>query len=327
VLPPLALLLLCAAFAAAAPYGNGMYPFMGVLVALFARQITGGHAALLLCGVGIALLGVILQPPFSAICIMMLCTAPLFMVGYAFERLSAAHEQLAGRAEENERLRTQLGGQRKMTAALEHAARLGERNRLAARIHDEVGHGVSGSVLLLEGARLAMDKDPKKAKAAMEAATENLRAAVDDIRAALRQERAEPGEAGLAQISAQLTQFEARHPAIRTALATEGDLGGIAPLVWVCVQENLTETLTNLLKHSNARNFSVSITLRSHLVRVNFRDDGTAGHFTPGLGLAAMEERCALCHGNCFFSAGPRGFSTVMTFTYSNTYAKGGAPD
>ncbi len=325
--PLLSHALLCAAFAAAAPFGSGMYPFLCVLAVLLSRQLVSGHATLLLSAAATALLGFIVQPASSVVLVTLLCVSPLFFLGYLFERLAAAHGQLARLGEENDRLRAQLAGQRKMTAAMEHAARISERNRLAARVHDEVGHGVSGSILLLEGARLAMDKDPAATKAAMETATENLRAAVDDIRAALRQERAAPAQAGLAKISAQLSQFEAQHPAIQTTLATEGDLDEISPLLWVCVQENLTETLTNLLKHSSARHFSVSITLLNKLVRVSFRDDGAADNFTPGLGLAAMEERCAMCHGNCFFSAGPRGFSTVMTFTHYRHHAAGGALD
>lgn len=326
-LPWLRLLLLAAAFAAALPYGGGMYPFGCVLLVLAARQLAPGASALSLSTVAVFLLGFILWPPFAAVLAMPLCVVPLFFLDSVVERLHLAHEALEDRAEENDRLRRQLLDQRKMTGAMEHAARLNERNRLAARIHDEVGHGVSGSILLLEGARLSLDRDPEKAKAALETAADNLRASVDDIRAALREERAKPGEAGLAQVAALLTRFGAQHPAIETELVTKGELAGISPQVWVCLQENLTETLTNLLKHSNANHFEVSISMQNKLVRVTFRDNGAAGDFKPGMGLSAMEERCAMCHGNCFFQGGPRGFSTIMTFTHLGEYssAMGGA--
>ncbi len=316
-LPWLCAMLLAAAFGVSLVYGSGMYPFGCVLLALAARQMAQGGAAPALCVAGALLLGFIMWPPYAAVLAAPLCVAPLLLLDNVFARLAQAHAALEAQSEENERLHRQMGTQRKMSAAMEHAARLAERNRLAARIHDEVGHGVSGSILLLEGARLSMDKDPEKAKAAMDAATENLRASVDDIRAALRAERAKPGEAGLAQVAAQLSRFEAQHPAIRTELKTQGDLARLSPQVWLCIQENLTETLTNLLKHSGANHFSVSISAQKKLVKVSFADNGNAGtDIKPGMGLAAMEERCAMCHGNCFFTASPRGFSTVMTFTH-----------
>ncbi len=216
----------------------------------------------------------------------------------------------------NNRLRRQLSDQRKTNQYSERAARLSERNRLAAHIHDQVGHGISGSILLLEGARLSIEKNPEKAGAAIATATDNLRATVDDIRASLRQERAAPGEAGLARIAEMLTVFKTQHPRFYTELTTDGDLMDIPPQVWVCIEENLTDTLTNLLKHSAADSFQVSVVIKNKLVTASFRDNGVVKDFTPGMGLAAMEERCALCRGNCFFSAGQDGFSTVMTFTH-----------
>ncbi len=314
-LPWLSWLLLAVAVATAFAYGGGLYPFGCVLLAMAAQQFARGGAALPLAAVGAVLYGMVVWPPAVSVYIMPACVMPLFVLHFVFTRLALSHAQTAACSEENARLRQRLAEQHKMTSAMEHAARLAERNRLSARIHDEVGHGISGSILLLEGARLSMDQHPDKAREALATATANLRASVDDIRAALREERVKPGDAGLAQIAAMLTRFEVQHPDIHTHLTTEGELSALSPLVWVCLAENLKEALTNLLKHSTARNFSVSIRLHNKLVKASFADDGPASPFTPGMGLAAMEERCALCHGRCFFTAGPRGFSVVMTFT------------
>ncbi len=48
-----------------------------------------------------------------------------------------------------------------------------ERKRFAARIHDQLGHGISGSILLLEGAKLQMDDNPALAKETISKATDN----------------------------------------------------------------------------------------------------------------------------------------------------------
>jgi len=119
-----------------------------------------------------------------------------------WEGSERAIEQKANQAED---LRELLDGQRCMAKRMEHVSRLEERNRLAARIHDEIGHGMSGSILLLEGADSVMDADPAKAKETMRRVTETLRESVDEIRKVLREERSEGAEVSLAKLRNELT--------------------------------------------------------------------------------------------------------------------------
>ena len=307
-----------AVFVSCLIFGAGLFPLACVVVSTAVIRTLRRNVAIVASIVAYVLLAAILAPGWRAVVTTPVCVVPLFFLDVAFSRLNRTHRQLEDLGEERDSLRRQLDAQRKVSQAVEQNARLNERNRLASRIHDKIGHGISGSVLLVEGARLNMDTDPDRAKSALELAAENLRSSLDDIRASLRQERTPPSEAGLAQISALLTRFEAQRPQTRTDLATDGDLSEISPQVWECVCDNLTETLTNVVKHSDATHFSVSISVQNKLVTVSFLDNGTAGDFIPGMGLTAIEERCAIYHGNCFFTGNSSGFSTVMTFTHSD---------
>ncbi len=313
--PLLAVLLACAIFGPLWFYGGGVLPLAVVLGVWLAEYLAPRQGGLLLSAGGALLLELILQPPLQAALLAPLCMAPVYFLLWLAKRLAASHELLVKRGEEQELLRAQLGSQRRLASAMENAARLSERNRLAARIHDQVGHGISGSILLLEGARLNLQKNPGQARQALADATENLRCAVDDIRASLREERSSRGEVGLSALAAALSRFEAQHPGIKTELKTEGELGEIPPLVWLCAEENLTEALTNLLKHSSASRFTVLVAQQNKLTKICFKDNGAAGPYKPGLGLAAMEERCALCHGHCVVESAPAGFTVRMTFT------------
>lgn len=298
--------------------GTTTYPLACIILLFIARQLSSSTqgAVIPLLAALVTLLALITQPSVAMLSSAVLCITPLLFLQSVVHRLHLSHQVQENQSEENEQLRRQITDVRKMSATAEHAARITERNRLATRIHDKVGHGISGSIILLEGARLSMDKDPGKAKEAIELATENLRTSVDEIRAELRAERTKPSESGLAQISAQLTKFSAQHANITTKLATNGDVSKISPQVWVCIQENLTEALTNILKHSNATRLDVSISVQNKLAKVSFKDNGNAQGYTQGMGLTAMVERCATCRGNCFFSASPQGFSIIMTFMY-----------
>ena len=310
---------LAAVFVACLIVGAGLFPLACMAVSTAVIRTLPRNAAIAVSVVAYVLLAAILAPGWRAVVTAPVCVVPLFFLDAAFSRLDRTHRQLEDLGEERDLLRRQLDAQRRLSQAVEQTARLNERNRLASRIHDKIGHGISGSVLLVEAARLNMDTDPERAKSALELAAENLRTSLDDIRGALRQERTLPSEAGLTQISQMLTRFEAQRPEVRTDLTTEGDMSDISPQVWECVCDNLTETLTNVLKHSDATRFSVSISVQNKLVTVSFIDNGEAQDFVPGMGLTAIEERCALCHGNCFFSADSSGFSTVMAFTHSNS--------
>jgi signal transduction histidine kinase len=54
-----------------------------------------------------------------------------------------------------------------LTKTLKYTASIEERNRIAARIHDQLGHGISGSIILLEAAMLVMKNNPDKATASI----------------------------------------------------------------------------------------------------------------------------------------------------------------
>ena len=278
---------------------------------------------------------------------LMVIIAAALLVGFSLyvlrfmEKLAKAEQAAEINATRAEDVWELLGSQRRMVKSTEHVSRLEERNRLAARIHDEIGHGMSGSILLLEGADLVMDKDPEKARETIRKVTENLRESVEEIRRVLHEERSAGAEINLARIENELTAFETDHPQVRTRLVKEGDMGSVSSAVWACIYENMIEALTNVLKHSAATLFHVSLKNSGGLLHVEFADNGGAqknarsgtkrtvpgvsDHDTkrtvpgvsegrPGIGLQNMEERAALCYGRCFFRHEPDGFHIVMTF-------------
>jgi signal transduction histidine kinase len=247
-----------------------------------------------------------------------------------------------------------LSARSRSAKTTERVSRLEERNRLSARIHDEIGHGMSGSILLLEGADAIIGKDPEKARETIKYVTEHLRESTDKIRAVLREEYTDSGEVSLARIKSEIAAFESAHRGMSAELAVQGDMDSISRRIWVCIHENMTEAMTNTLKHSAATLFKVKLTNSNKLLYVEFSDNGASGRGASkskdkdkgknkdlespavasanprsastsdpatspfagnaGLGLRNMEERCALCYGRCFFRAEKGGFHVIMTF-------------
>ena len=238
------------------------------------------------------------------------------------ERLDLLQSEINSKDERVVSLEARLEHQRSTISAIEQQGRQAERNRIAARIHDKVGHGITGSILMLEAARLQMKKDPETALKNIDRATENLRSSVDEIRRELRDERSANERATLAGIALTLEEFSQDHTGITTEFVTEGlMLEGIPQSVLLCIHECLLEMLTNMLKHSDGTRFRLYISLQNRLVYVEFSDNGSGGHTAddrkvmPGIGLAGIQERVLANGGKVFFSIDPQGFRARMTFT------------
>jgi signal transduction histidine kinase len=264
-----------------------------------------------------------IAPGYQLILLAVFSYVPIIFIFYLFARLQTANDRLIERGREIRMLTMGMEEQRKAVQAIEDVARMEERNRLAARIHDEVGHGISGSIMLLEGAMLILPADPEKSREVIGTATENLRKSVDDIRLTLREERSGITKSSLARINAELSKFGAAHPGIAITFTPEGDLTGISVTIWTCIHENLLEAMSNLLKHSAADHFEVTVSNKRKVVKAVFINNGVGGETPPvsernervgGMGLIHMEERCAVYGGRFFTQTVGNEFRITMIF-------------
>lgn len=203
-----------------------------------------------------------------------------------------------------------------LSKTLKYTASIEERNRIAAKIHDQIGHGISGSIIMLEAALLVMKDRPEKAIESIQKAIHNLREGVDEIRAELREERADRHQLGINDITAMLEEFKVTYNK-EVSLKTSGELGYISMDIWICIHDNLKECLTNVLKHSDATRFTLNIDVFKKIIKVEYKDNGVSKDtYEKGLGLEAIEERTVLAKGRCFFLPSENGFGVSNIFTY-----------
>lgn len=277
-----------------------------------------------LCAAANILWAVFTKADISTILLAALFFVLSLTLSLMFRRRKQDFETIVSRSLEIDELRERALSQKRMAKSMEHTTKLMERNRLASRIHDEIGHGMSGSILLLEGAQAILKDDPEGASEIMNRVNENLRESVDKIRTMLKEERSETGTVSLSKIKNELLKFENDHPGIRAELDIEGSMDDISGLIWLCVFENMLEAMINMLKHSGGDLFHVHMTNRDKLLTVTFSDNGGSkgrdsgdsppSPSSPGIGLQNIEERCALCYGRCFVSREPDGFYITMNF-------------
>lgn len=265
-----------------------------------------------------ALSALIFSPGQNALVTAIILTAAGVFARIAVERVEYFRElsedqrkTIAAQAERVNKLQAYSQAIRESTA-------LEERSRFSTRIHDKLGHGISGSIILLEGAKLNMRKHPEQAEKTLETAIENLRGSVDDIRAALREERPKRSSRSAAELKEMLERFAVDYR-IKTDFSIEGNPEKISASIWTCIKENLTEALTNTVKHSGADEFVLKIRVYDKMIRAEFSDNGrNSGGFSKGMGLDGIEDRTTVAGGKCLFQCGISGFKIINIFGVNN---------
>jgi signal transduction histidine kinase len=189
-----------------------------------------------------------------------------------------------------------------------------ERNRIAREMHDIVAHNISVMVALTDGAALTLERDPVRAREAIDQAAETGRAALADMRNTLELLRSGPEgidpirrpEPNLADLDALLET--ARSTGLQVTYQVSGSTEGLPTGVQLALFRLVQEGITNTLKHApRATRLQVSIRRGQEDLRVIVDDNGGTGPAaTPiGHGLIGMRERVALHNGRLF--AGPTG--------------------
>lgn len=188
-----------------------------------------------------------------------------------------------------------------------------ERDRIAVKLHDSLGHTITGSIMQLEAAKLFLPEDPKKVDQILDRVSSVLKEGLDEIRRTLKAIKPEPALLGLQRIKGILDNFEETY-GISVRLEKDGEMNTIPSFLWQIVENNLQEALTNLLKHSSGRTFLCSIRVLNQVFKVEFRDDGTVAPVkSRGLGLEGMEMRTREAGGNLLIDT-TKGFSIIMLF-------------
>lgn len=188
-----------------------------------------------------------------------------------------------------------------------------ERLRIAHDLHDLTAHTVSVVTLHAGVARERFDHDPRQARASLATIEEASRQAATELRGLvglLRSDDTPPSSDGL----------EAVHQAVEAARSTgvsvelrldPPDLNLAGP-AWLAGGRIVQESLTNVLRHADARHVKVTIRKDDGALDVTVVDDGAGppDDLTPpqhGVGLLGMRERVEVFGGTLRHGRGAEG--------------------
>ncbi len=189
-----------------------------------------------------------------------------------------------------------------------------ERLRIARELHDVLAHTIAVIGVQAGVAAEALADAPEEARAALRTIREKSREATAEVRAALDVLREPEGEAprapapGLARLEELVDVAAAAE--LQVELSVTGAPRPLPAAVDLTAYRIVQESLTNVIRHAEAGEATISIHYEPDAVVVEIDDDGigsTNGAPTAadGHGLAGMRERAAALGGQLEAGAAP----------------------
>lgn len=247
----------------------------------------------------------------SAIVFNCLITAGPFVMAWVLGDSSRTRQAYYAQLEDRAvRLERERDAQVKVATA-------GERARIARELHDVVAHNVSAMVVQADGAKYALDTEPRQSREALETISGTGRQALAEMRRLLGVLRSEDSsevvpQPGVEQIGELLERV--RGTGLPVELIVDGEVCSLARGVELTVYRITQEALTNTRKHGGpSTRAAVRMYYGERDLSVTIEDDGRGamaasseegGDDGLGHGLIGMRERVGMVGGT--FSAGPR---------------------
>jgi signal transduction histidine kinase len=196
----------------------------------------------------------------------------------------------------------------RLAAQQARTERLLERTRLAAELHDSIGHALTVTVLQAGAARELAGRDPAFVDRALAAIEDSARQAVADLErvlALLRQENAAaPDAPTLADVAGLVHAAEAAGATVDAQLT--GAVSDLSPTLSREAYRIVQEALTNALRHAGPVPIRLRITIDREELRLTVDNPVpvvAAATGRSGSGVRGLHERAAVLGGTA--QAGP----------------------
>lgn len=189
----------------------------------------------------------------------------------------------------------------------------GERVRIAQEFHDLVAHTMAAVNVQMGVAVAAFESNPDTARAALTQARASSKEALQELRAtvALLRDTRGPDATAVQAPAPRLAHLDGLAETARAAgiaVTVAADTGGteVPAAVELAAYRIVQEALTNVVRHSDARNVAVSVRPEGDRLVVEVTDDGTAASGngaapsppSSGYGLVGMAERATAVGGH-----------------------------
>ena len=208
----------------------------------------------------------------------------------------------------------------RLVEAARGAAVLEERRRMAREIHDTLAQGFTSIVMHLEAAEGALSVDTDKVQGHLDQARRTARESLAQARHLVWALR--PEILGDSSLPVALEMVLDRWSAENGVVATAAITGSLYPLpveVEVTLLRAAQEALSNIRRHAEAEQVTLTLSYMDDMVVMDVQDDGRG--FAPstpaagtggGFGLTAMRERAEALGGSLLVESAPGEGTTLV---------------
>jgi signal transduction histidine kinase len=217
--------------------------------------------------------------------------------------------------EERNRELEELNRVRRQLLARTISAQEEERKRLARELHDDSAQTLTALLMTLKTAEDALPSSPRDAQRGLAKGRSQVDMALREIRQAILDLRPSAlDDLGLASAVRWHAEENLRPLGVKVRLEISGDEGPTTATAATAIFRIVQEAVSNIAKHSQAKNVKITLEFRESEVRVLVDDDGCG--FDPdglkqpqdsgrGLGLLGMRERAELFGGTVEIESSP----------------------
>lgn len=186
-----------------------------------------------------------------------------------------------------------------------------ERLRIARDLHDVIAHSIASINVQAGSAIHVMDRRPEQARESLLAIKEVSGGALAELRSTIGIMRGNEDDDALRTSTPSLAHLErlvetAAGAGLPVDVGVRGEPRPLSAAVDAAGFRIVQESVTNVVRHANAREATVTVTYGPASVDVEVLDDGRNGarSSAPGHGIAGMRERAEAIGGH--IEAGPR---------------------
>jgi signal transduction histidine kinase len=245
------------------------------------------------------------------------------LLARAIAQATLAEQKLIGLVTDLETSHVQL---QSYAARVGNLAATEERNRLARDIHDSLGHHLAAINIQLEKANAYRDRDPNRSYEAVINAQRTVQDALQDVRESVSSLRQNADAFSFHQSLEDLIRRMEHHELVLTLQQT-GDISNYSKLKLMILYRVIQEGLTNVHKHAQASQATISLNFGSELVSLNIIDNGVGfdvaawqrqAKHQKGNGLLGLQERLSLVDGSLEITSQPKITRLVVLIPQTN---------
>ena len=186
---------------------------------------------------------------------------------------------------------------------LEQMVKIKERNRIAAEVHDTIGHTLTIVLMEIEAAKIYINKDSKEARKKLELAQEQARKGLNQIIRSIRDIKNDREEVGF-EIDLLKFTDEIEHYSNITVITNITITEIISNEIGDALLKSIREGVTNGIRHGMATQFNLCVSIMNNTIDLTMIDNGKGcSEIKQDFGLNAICQRIEALKGMVEFAS------------------------